>query len=332
MSGGVHRSMVISRFLSTVGLVRTHNGIEATGEQQMSTSSGLTIMMLMAVLVGSCGSGHPQGDAVATTSPPSSTSTLPAGSQRIDLPVEEGSTVEGLVDVDGHDLYGRCAGIGSPTVVYFTGWENGIAIDIAAGIEREVGPDVRVCSYERRNIPPSETVEGTQTPEDVIADVDGFLGAVGEDGPFLLLGASFGGLVASAYAVAHPEKVAGMILLDASTGVDYEVDEQRNFSGPCAESNRYADAWNSLEKLDNCSLATWIHERRDREPDVPLLFLAARNPDQRDLGRAGDGIRMGWVESWAPGIWRVVDEPHPMDRDDPRLVAGAIHEVIDMTD
>jgi len=245
--------------------------------------------------------------------------------------VEPGGTVEGLVDVDGHDLYVRCAGVGSPTVVYFTGWENGIAIDIAIGIEREVGPDVRLCSYERRNIPPSETVDGTQSPEDVIADVDGFLEAVGEDGPFLLLGASFGGLVASAYAVAYPEKVAGMILLDASTGVDYEVDEQRNFSGPCGAANREADAWRSLEKLEHCSLATWIHDRREREPDVPFLFLAARNSDQRDLGAAGDAIRKDWVAGWAPGIWRVVDVPHPMDRDNPKVVADAVREVIDLT-
>ena len=34
-----------------------------------------------------------------------------------------------------------------------------------------------------------------------------------------------GGQVASAYAVAHPERVAGVVLLDASTGVEYEIDE-----------------------------------------------------------------------------------------------------------
>ena len=33
---------------------------------------------------------------------------------RIDLPVKNGETVEGLVDVDGHDIYARCSGTGSP--------------------------------------------------------------------------------------------------------------------------------------------------------------------------------------------------------------------------
>jgi alpha/beta hydrolase fold len=317
----------------------------------MSVVSGMRVccVSLAVAMVAGCGSAEPVdvtasvatsmtagGSASTPTSLPSEGSSVSdarsgrGAAPRISLPVEPGSTVEGLVDVDGHDLYVRCAGNGSPTVVYFTGWENGIAIDIATGIESALGPEFRVCSYERRNVRPSETVEGTQSPEDVIADIDGLLAALGEHGPFLLLGASFGGLVASAYAVAHPDRVAGMVLLDSSTGVDYDLDEQQDFSGPCAESNRHADAWNSLEKLDNCSLAAWIHDRRDSEPDAPLLFLAAQDSSSRDLGVAGDVTRQAWVESWEPGMWRVVDVPHPMDRDNPGLVADAVTEVIDL--
>jgi hypothetical protein len=252
---------------------------------------------------------------------------------RIALPVDPGSTVEGLVGVDGHDIYARCAGDGSPTVVYFTGWAPDLTkrgVDIARGIESALGPTFRVCSYERRNTGRSEAVDGTQSPEDVIADVDGFMAALGEEGPFLLLGASFGGLVASAYAVAHPEQVAGVVLLDASTAVDYEIDEMHGFQGMCLEANRAADAWDSLEKLDNCRLAEWIHDRRDREPDVPLLYLAAQDPSGRgDVG--DDPIRQAWVESWSPGTWRVVSAPHWMDEADTGLVADAVREVIGLT-
>ena len=281
--------------------------------------------------------------AIATTAPTSTALSTPTSSSdsvsvplevpRISLPVTPGSTVEGLVEVDGHDIYVRCAGQGSPTVVYFTGWapdpaKRGVAI--AHGIENALGSEFRVCSYERRNTGRSETVDGTQSPEDVIADVDGFLAALDEDGPFLLLGASFGGLVASAYAVAHPDRVAGVVLLDASTGVDYDIDEQHNFQGACLAANRHLDAWESLERLDNCSLAKWIHDRRDREPDVPLLYLAAE--DSSDRGEeADDATRQAWVENWSPGTWRVVSVPHWMDEADTDLVADAVREVIDQT-
>jgi pimeloyl-ACP methyl ester carboxylesterase len=267
----------------------------------------------------------------ATPTTPSDSVSVTSGGAMVSLPVQPGSTVEGLVEVDGHGIYARCAGNGSPTIVYFTGWapdltKRGVAI--APGIESALGPEFRVCSYERLNTGRSESVDGTQSAEDVIADVDGFLAALDEDGPFLLLGASFGGLVASAYAVAHPDRVAGIVLLDASTGVEYEIDEQNNFHGMCMEANRYNDANYSLEKLDNCSLAEFIHDHRDQEPAVPLLFLAAA--DSSDRGTPDDVLRQAWVESWSPGEWRVVAVPHWMDEADPGLVADAVREAIDL--
>jgi pimeloyl-ACP methyl ester carboxylesterase len=270
--------------------------------------------------------------AVPTTPTTSSNSTsASSGESRISVPVEPGSTVEGLVSVDGHDIYARCAGIGSPTIVYFTGYapdrsKRGVAI--APGIENALGPGFRMCSYERRNTGRSETVDGTQSPEDLIADVDGVLAALDEHGPFLLLGASFGGLVASAYAVAHPDKVAGVVLLDASTGVDYDIEEQHDFKEACLEANRHADAFDSLEMIDNCTPARWVHDRRDQEPDVPLLYLAAQDPSDRG-SVADDATRQAWAASWSPGTWRVVSAPHWMDEADTQLVANAVREVLD---
>ena len=306
-------------------------------------TASATIAAMLTLMLAACGAVP-----AATVSPPAPTDSggaLPTPSAsaspsteeqpRIALPVDPGSTVEGLVDVDGHDIYARCAGDGSPTVVYFVGWAGDPgdpplhATAIAAGIESALGPEFRVCSYERRNTGRSESVEGTQSPEDVIADADGILAALGEDGPFLLLGASFGGVVASAYAVAHPERVAGVVLLDASTGVDYDIDEMNGFQGPCLEANRKIDAFDTLEKIDNCSLAKWIHDRRDREPDVPLLYLAAQNPSDRGT-ETEDVMRIAWVESWSPGTWRVVSAPHWMDAADTGLVADAVGEVVDL--
>jgi pimeloyl-ACP methyl ester carboxylesterase len=250
------------------------------------------------------------------------------------VPVAPGSTVEGLVEVDGHDIYARCSGDGSPTILYFTGWAGDpgdapkFATAIARGIEDALGPAFRVCSYDRRNTGRSETVAGTQSPNDVIADIDGVLAALDEDGPFLLLGASFGGLIASAYAVAHPARVAGVLLLDASTGVDYDIDEMSGFQGPCLDANRELDANASLERIDNCRLAKWIHDRRAREPDVPMLYLAAADASER--GSGGDDVVKAWVDTWSPGTFRVVDAPHWMDEADTELVADAIREVIDL--
>ena len=249
---------------------------------------------------------------------------------RIDLPVAEGETVEGMVEVDGHDIYARCSGTGSPTVVYFTGWApdpSKRGVSVIGAIEDADHGEHRICSYERRNTGRSDPVEGTQTPEDIVADIDGVLDAMDEKGPFVLLGASFGGLIAGAYAVAHPDRTEGIVLLDASIPDDYVIDKRHGFNGMCLEANREADAHDSLEKIDNCRLAKWAYDRRDQEPDVPLIYLAANDPSDRG-GVGDDPIRRAFVQRWSPGIWKSVDAPHWMDEADPKLVVRNLEQVI----
>lgn len=298
-----------------------------------------TIAAILALLLAACSGGGSaavsppaptDGEGTPTTASPSPSREPEPAVPRIALPVVRGSTVEGLVAVNGHDIYARCAGDGSPTVLYFTGWADDLtkrAVDIASKLEVALGQGVRICSYERRNTGRSDAVGGSQRPEDVIADVDGMLAALGEDGPFVLLGASFGGLVASAYAVAHPDRVAGVVLLDASTGVDYALEEMGGFQGACLPANRELDANESVEKLDNCLFAKWVHDRRDREPAVPLLYLRSR--DSPFLSAEGEALIRAWIESWSPGTFRVVSAPHWMDEADPSLVADAVGEVIE---
>ncbi|MEO8266256.1 MAG: alpha/beta hydrolase [Ilumatobacteraceae bacterium] len=315
-----NRLMTVAAFVGLVVAVGCGADSESTSNTTEATSPLVSLATTTATTT------NPTN---ATTSS-SETTSVSSKEPSISLPVEPGSTVEGLVDVGGHAVYARCAGDGSPTIVYFAGWSRDRAkrgVATAPGIENALGPGFRVCSYERRNTGRSETVDSTQTPDDIMADVDGFLAALNEDGPFLLLGASFGGLVAEAYAVAHPDSVVGVVLLDSFTGVDYDIDEQQNFQGACLEANRQADAFDSLERLDNCQLAEWVHDRRDREPAVPLLYLAAQDPKDRGL-ETDDATRKAWVESWSPGTWRVVDAPHWMEKADPELVANAIREVI----
>lgn len=290
------------------------------------------VAALSTIVLAACAPTSTSPQASGRTTGPSSASAVTAGSTlpRIELPVGNGETVEGLLDVGGHDIYARCSGTGSPTVVYFTGWApdaSKLGVDVIKGIESVDDGRHRICSYERRNTGRSETLDGTQTPEGIVSDVDGVLDDMGESGPFVLLGASFGGLVAGAYAVSHPDRVAAVLLLDASTPDDYVIDERHGFDGMCLQANREADAWESLEKIDNCRLAKWAYDLRDREPDVPLVYLAAK--DSSDRGDvADDPLRKAFVRRWSPGIWKTVKAPHWMDEADPELVVKNLKQVI----
>ena len=199
----------------------------------------MAAIIALALAVSGCGSADIADQAAAgpaTTSTATAANTAKSTLPRIELPVGKGETVEGLLDVGGHDIYARCSGTGSPTVVYFTGWApdaSKLGVNVIKAIEAVDAGRHRICSYERRNTGRSETVDGTQAPEDIVADVDGVLDALGENGPFVLLGASFGGLVSGAYAVAHPDRTAGILLLDASTPDDYLIEERHGFDGMC---------------------------------------------------------------------------------------------------
>lgn len=76
-----------------------------------------------------------------------------------------------------------------------------------------------VILYDFRGHGRSERPASGYRLADHVADLDGLLQAAGVDEPVVLLGNSFGGGVALAYALAHPDRVAGLALVEAHVPV-----------------------------------------------------------------------------------------------------------------
>jgi pimeloyl-ACP methyl ester carboxylesterase len=76
-----------------------------------------------------------------------------------------------------------------------------------------------VVLYDLRGHGRSERPATGYAMADHVADLAGLLQASGIDEPVILLGNSFGGGVAVAFALAHPERVAGLILIEAHVPV-----------------------------------------------------------------------------------------------------------------
>ena len=119
-----------------------------------------------------------------------------------------------LIDVDGRRLHILCSGSGSPTVVLEAG-ASSFAIDWTL-VQRELAATTRVCSYDRAGMGWSDA--GTlESRVSTARDLHRLLRAAGERPPYVLVGASRGGLFIRAYQADHPSDVVGMVFVDPST-------------------------------------------------------------------------------------------------------------------
>jgi pimeloyl-ACP methyl ester carboxylesterase len=119
-----------------------------------------------------------------------------------------------MVDIGGHRLHINCVGQGSPTVIL----ESGLGTMSAdwANVQPEVAETTRVCAYDRAGTGWSEPGPEARDPRQIAGELHTLLGNAGIDGPYVLVGHSFGGLYVRMYAARFPKEVKGMVLVDAS--------------------------------------------------------------------------------------------------------------------
>jgi pimeloyl-ACP methyl ester carboxylesterase len=117
-----------------------------------------------------------------------------------------------LVDIGGRRLHLHCTGSGSPTVVIEAG-ASAFAIDFSL-VQPGVLRTTRVCSYDRAGSGWSDARPDVDTPIRVIRDLRTVLDTAGEKGPFVMVGASRGGVLIRLFQAEYPADVAGMVLID----------------------------------------------------------------------------------------------------------------------
>jgi pimeloyl-ACP methyl ester carboxylesterase len=119
-----------------------------------------------------------------------------------------------MVNVNGHLMHINCVGRGSPTVILESGLGN-MSADWA-NIQPEVAKTTRVCAYDRAGTGWSEPGPTPRDPKQIAHELHTLLGKAGIDGPYVLVGQSFGGLYVRMYADLYPKEIAGMLLVDSS--------------------------------------------------------------------------------------------------------------------
>jgi pimeloyl-ACP methyl ester carboxylesterase len=245
------------------------------------------------------------------------------------------NVLEGSFDVGGHKLYMRCEGSGSPTVVYFHGYSN----DARGGGSRNAGriPGLlskgnRVCVYDRANVGRSDKVPGPLTGKSSVEDLHGLLAVANVRPPYVLLGASFGGLIANMYAASFPDDIAGLVLLDpALPGGDSLID-----SFLPQRQRLHADDWrNAFERIDLIVTDRQSKALASKEPQVPLTLIAIKQPNVDPAWKAKKRIAAAlrrqqrrFVARFVGGRLVTLDVPHYMEPVIPERIAKETQRMI----
>lgn len=119
-----------------------------------------------------------------------------------------------MVDLGGHKLHVNCTGRGAPTVVVETGLGD-FSFDWVL-VQNRVSPFTRICTYDRAGYAWSDPGPKPRTFTQINLELHDALHKLGERGPFVLVGHSYGGPVVRNFAAAYPRDVAALVLVDSA--------------------------------------------------------------------------------------------------------------------
>lgn len=277
-------------------------------------------------------------------------------------PAPGNGDVAGLVDIGGgRRMYLECRGTGAPTVVLIAGYGNrgsawsALSPDVPPpAVLPGVSGFTRVCAYDRPGTvgesvdDPAERSRSDPVPqprpaEDTVADLHALLQAAHVPGPYVLAAHSLGGLYARLYDAAHPDDVAGLVLVDAGHE-RYDAELRRLLTpalladvqnGASSLRGRYPD----FELVDADRTDALVARARADVPlrPVPLAVLTRGRPvDVPIPGFPVSELEESWhalqddLATLTPGARHTIAarSGHDIYQDEPALVVESIRQVV----
>ncbi len=238
----------------------------------------------------------------------------------------------------GQHMFLECSGnqnAGS-TVILATGRGRGTA-DACSKVQEKVSPAIRACSYDAFGIGRSDHLPNDSHPErrpidKVVSDAHALFNAAHLKEPYILVGASDGGILLRRYQQAYPGEIAGLVFVDSA----HEEQEWRM----AAISTQLDPNWSDPAFLrDNGYLPD--HQKLAWHADIPLIVLertekapASAFPmlSEQQL----NALNAEWHDHQVDlakrsryGELKVVpDSGHFMHQQKPDAIADAIQEVV----
>ena len=197
-----------------------------------------------------------------------------------------------------------------------------------------------VLTFDRPGLGRSEPAPPPRSPSRIASELNGLLQEVGANPPFLLVGHSAGGYHMLRYAIAFPDRVAGVVLVD-TPHPDFE--EQRlKLLGPDQAAAREDAVARSRAAAPEPVQQEYAGAELDGEldfsgfpQDVPLVVIAANGQEFGSPSTASEHRRL-WIDlqaQWLELSRRselIVAEGsgHMVHWDQPELVLNAVRSLL----
>lgn len=119
-----------------------------------------------------------------------------------------------IIRLDSRDVHLLCEGSGTPAVVIEAG--SSTPSSVWRPVQDTIAGFTRTCTYDRAGYGWSDPAGKPRSMNDRAAELRRVLTAANEQGPYVLVGHSYGGFLVRLFARTDPDAVAGVVLVDAS--------------------------------------------------------------------------------------------------------------------
>jgi pimeloyl-ACP methyl ester carboxylesterase len=217
-----------------------------------------------------------------------------------------------LIDIGGRKLHLNCSGKGSPPVILIAGG-GAFSIDWAL-VQPKVAESTRVCSYDRAGLAWSDSGPADETVEQTIGDLHRLLQKAKERGPYVLVGASIGGIFIRAYQRAFPNEVAGLVFTNSANRVGKMVKGKGGLLWELTE-DELRSAYPLPPTVTKGPMPTREREPFDRLPaelQATRLWLDVRLWDKWDRDKAGPEADLSWRKEFLREFDETEDDKKPL--------------------
>ena len=228
------------------------------------------------------------------------------------------------IDIGGYSLAVSCRGEGSPTIVLEAGYDAS-GLDTWFDLMDPLGAISRVCTYDRAGTGVSDPrPKGTITSTSEADELHRLLEATSIQGPYVVVGHSYGGFISRLFAARYRDETAGLVLVDSSH--EDEVKPYRRSYG----NDPQGDWVDGGDPIDIDATVRALRTTARDLGDLPLVSVQAGTYEDVLSVRLWNRTQADLATLSTDAVHVQATGGHFVMNDDPQVIIAAVRSVVDV--